>query len=66
MLFILKLLTVAQSAIAIELVAENLLQPPAAYPNNTYVKIAPLVIISGTNPTSSYNAGTYWGNVYPA
>ena len=65
MLFILKLLTVAQSAIAIELVAENLLQPPATYPNNSYVKTAPDVIIAG-GPTSSYNAGTYWGNVYPA
>lgn len=65
MQFILKLLTVAQSAIAIELVAENLLQPPAT-PYNTYARNAPIVIISGTNPTSSYNAGTYWGNVYPA
>jgi len=66
MQFILKLLTVAQSAIAIELVAENLLQQPATYPNNSYAISNPLVIISGTNPTSSYNAGTYWGNVYPA
>ena len=45
MLFILKLLTVAQSAIAIELVAENLLQPPAIYLNTSYVKTAPDVII---------------------
>ena len=65
MQFILKLLTVAQSAIAIELVAENLLQLTATY-DTSYELDDPHVIISGTNPTSSYNAGTYWGNVYPA
>ena len=45
MQFILKLLTVAQSAIAIELVAENLLQPPAAYSNSSYELDDPDVII---------------------